>query len=213
MKPFIQALLFVSTIVALVSAAPNAQSPGFSAADSKELASYRLTMETTKKIYALMRSIMQDMAGDPKFQALQKMKTEIETLSKKEELTDAESGRLEKLQMLAEQQEDALEQATGGGMTLNNAQNLNEMEAAIKSNARFLAALNKAGLTPRDYSKYMMASMMAGMVAGFQKSGLLKELPKDLKEVNPDNVKFMLDNEAELASMQKEMQTLSPESR
>ncbi len=212
MKPFIQALLVVSTIVALVSA-PSAQSPGFSAADSKELASYRLTMETTKKIYALMRSIMQDMAGDPKFQALQKTKAEIETLSKKEELTDAESERLEKLQMLAEQQEEALEQATGGGMNLNNAKNLNEMEAVIKSNARFMSALNKAGLTPRDYSKYMMASIMAGMVAGFQKSGLLKELPKDLKEVNPDNVKFMLDNEAELASMQKEMQKLSPESR
>ena len=71
-----------------------------------------------------------------------------------------------------------------------------------------MAALTKAGLTPRDYSKYILASLMAGMVAGFQKSGVLKELPKDLKEVNPENVKFLLAHEAELAAMQKELEKL-----
>ena len=199
-------ILIASMIVSLISA-PNAQSSGFSAADSKELASYRLTMETTKKVYALMRALMQEMASDPKFQALQKTKAEIEALSKKDELTDAESERLEKLQMQAEQQEDALEQATGG-LNLNDAQNLNEMEAAIKANPRLMGALSKAGLTARDYSKYILASLMAGMVAGFQKSGVLKELPKELKEVNPDNVKFILEHEAELTAMQKEMEKL-----
>ena len=193
-------------IAALISA-PNAQSSGFSAADSKELASYRLTMETTKKVYALMRSVIQDMASDPKVQALQKTKAEIEALSKKDELSDAESARLEKLQMQAEQQEDALEQVTG--VNLNKAESLNEMEAAIKANARFMGALSKAGLTARDYSKYILASLMAGMVAGFQKSGMLKELPKELKEVNPENVKFLLEHEAELTAMQKEMEKLS----
>ena len=202
MKPYIQSVLLTSMILSLISA-PNAQSSGFSAADSKELASYRLTMETTKKVYALMRAVMQDMASDPKFQALQKTKAEIETLSKKEELTDAESQRLEKLQMQVEQQEDALEQATG--LTLNDAENLNEMEAAFKGNPRLVGALSKAGLTARDYSKYILASLMAGMVAGFQKSGVLKELPKELKEVNPDNVKFILEHEAEIAAMQKEI--------
>jgi hypothetical protein len=71
-----------------------------------------------------------------------------------------------------------------------------------------MAALNAAGLAPREYSKYMLASMMAGMVAGFQKSGMLKELPANLKEVHPDNVKFMIDHEAELTAMQKEMEKL-----
>ena len=206
MKPHIRAVLIASMIVSLISAA-NAQSLGLSDADSKELASYPLTMETTKKVYALIRSVTQEMAADPKFQALQKTKTEIEALSKKEELTDAESERLEKLQMQAEQQEASLEQATGG-MNLNNAQNLNEMEAAIKANQRFAGALAKAGLTPRDYSKYVLASMMAGIVAGMQKSGGLKELPKELKSVNPENVKFILDHEAELSAMQKEMEQL-----
>lgn len=193
-------------IVSFISA-PNAQSYGFSPADSKELASYRLTMETTKKMYALMRALMQDTASDPKYQALQKTKAEIEALSKKEELTDAESERVEKLQMQAEQQEAALEQATGG-KNLNDAQSLNEMEAGIKANPQLMGALSKAGLTARDYSKYFLASLMAGMVAGFQKSGVLKELPKELKEVNPDNVKFLLEHEAELTAMQKEMEKM-----
>lgn len=48
---------------------------------------------------------------------------------------------------------------------------------------------------------------MAVMIAGFQKSGLLKELPKELKEVNPENVKFILGHEAELAGMRKEMRS------
>jgi hypothetical protein len=194
-------------VVSLISA-PNAQSAGFSAADSKELASYRLTMDTTKKVFALMRTVMQEMASDPKFQALQKTKAEIEALSKKEELTDAESDRLEKLQMQVEQQEDALEQDAGGGMNMNDAQNLNQMEAAIKSNPRLMGALSKVGLTARDYSKYILASLMAGMVAGFQKSGVLKDLPKELKEVNPENVKFIIEHEAELTAMQKEMEKL-----
>ena len=208
MKTWIRTVLVASMSLSLVSA-PNAQSPGFSAADSKELASYRLTMETTKKVYAMMRAVMQEMASDPKFQALQKTKAEIEALSKKDELTDAESERLEKLQMLAEEQEEALDEANDGGLNMNNAQNLNDMESAIKSNPRFMAVLNKSGLTARDYSKYMLATMMAGMVAGFQKSGILKELPKELKEIHPDNVKFILENEAELTAMQKEMEQLN----
>ena len=193
-------------IVSLNSAA-NAQSAGLSAADSKELAAYRLTMDTTKKVYELIRGVMQEMAADPKVQALQKTKAEIEALSKKEELTDAESARLEKLQVQAEQQEGALDQATEG-MNLNNAKDLNEMEAAIKANPRFMGALSKAGLTPRDYSKYILASMMAGMVASLQKSGTIKEMPKELQAVNPENVKFILEHEAELGAMQKEMEKL-----
>ena len=206
MKTYVSIFSIVSLILPLAATAV-AQSAGFSAADSKELASYRLTMETTNKVRALMRAVTQEMTRDPKFQALQKTKREIETLSKKEELTDAESDRLDKLQTLAEEQEESLDQADGG-MDMSSAQNLNEMEAAIKMNPRFIAALTSAGLTPREYSKYMLASLMAGMVAGFQKSGMVQGLPKELKEVHPDNVKFMIEHEAELDAMRKEMEDL-----
>ena len=212
MNLYLRAVLTASIVLSLISA-PTAQSSGFSAADSKELASYRLTMETTQKVSAMFRTVMQEMSSDPKFQALQKTKSEIEALSKKDELTDAESERLEKLQAQAEQQEETLKQATEGGVNLSTAKNLNEMEAAMKANPRLMSALSKAGLTPREYSKYMLASLMAGMVAGFQKSGAIKELPADLKEVNPDNVKFILDHEAELTAMQKEMEALDKQGK
>jgi hypothetical protein len=204
-RPTLAALMVVSIV-----AAPHAQTTAFSAADTKELASYRLTMETAKKIYALMRAAAQEMASDPKAQALQKTKAQIEALSKKEELTDAESDRLEKLQQQAEEQEDALDAANDDGLNLNDAKDLNEMEARIKANPRFQAALTKGGLTAREFSKYVIASLMAGMVAGFQKSGMLKELPAELKAVNPENVKFVLDHEKELAAMQQEMEKLDP---
>jgi hypothetical protein len=205
MKTLVRTLVVSSLSVVILSVAA-AQSAGFSASDSKELASYRLTMETTKKVQTAMRALFQEMSRDPRFQALQKTKAEIETLSKKEEPTEAESERLEKLQALAEQQEEALEK--GNGPNMNTAQNLNEMEAAIKANPHFTAALSAAGLAPRDYAKYMLASLMAGMVAGFQKSGMLKELPADLKEVHPDNVKFIIEHEAELNEMRKEFEKL-----
>lgn len=207
MKTSIRTLCVVCLIVTSLVPAGAAQSGGFSAADSKELASYRLTMDTTNKVRTLMRTVMQEVTRDPKFQALQKTKNDIEALSKKEELTDAESARLDKLRELAEQQEDAVGESMGAS-NMSSAQNLNEMEAAIKANSRFLAALNVAGLTPREYSKYILASMMAGMVAGFQKSGVLKELPKELKEVNPENVKFVIEHEAELTAMRQEMEQM-----
>jgi len=205
MKPSVRFVLLAASMFVLLNSVANAQSAGFSAADSKELASYRLTMDTTKKVFDLMRAIGQEMASDPKFQALQKTKAEIAALQKKDELTDAESARLEKLEMQAEQQEEALEKANSGA-NMSNAQNLNEMEAAIKANPRFAAALAKVGLTAREYARWTLASLMAGMVAGFQKSGVLKELPKDLKEVNPENVKFIIEHEAELNAMRKEME-------
>lgn len=182
----------------------HAQSSGFSASDSKELASYRLTMETTKRVYALMQDVAREMANDPRVQALQKVKAEIETLQKKDDLTDAEAARLEQLQMQAEQQEEAIDR--GNASEFSKAQTLDEMETAIKANPRFMAALSKAGLSARDYSKFMVASLMAGMVAGFQKSGLIKDLPAELKEVNPENVKFMQEHEAELTAMRQEME-------
>ena len=209
MNAFIRTSVVACAIASFVSTA-SAQSPGFSPADSKELASYRLTMETTQKVFASMRALMQEMARDPKFQALQKTKAEIDALTKKDDLTEAESERLAKLQAMAEQQEEALESVVGG-TDLNSAKNLNEMEAAIKSNPRFMAALSASGLTAREYSKYILTSLMAGMVAGFQKQGMLKEVPAELKEVHPDNIKFMSEHEAELVAMQKEMEKFKPQ--
>ena len=56
----------------------------------------------------------------------------------------------------------------------------------------------------------MLASVMAGMVAGFQKSGMIKDLPKELSaSINPANIKFMEEHGAELEQMQKELEAFT----
>ncbi|HJU76132.1 MAG TPA: hypothetical protein VJ717_20495 [Gemmatimonadaceae bacterium] len=197
--------ILVGWIAVSLAATTIAQSPGLSAADSKELASYRLTMENVRKMQSAMRAMMEEAGKDPKYQAIIKLNAEIDALEKKEELTDAEAERLEALRQKKEEAEDAVDD----GLNVNDADSLDEMEAQIKKFPPMVRALNAGGLSPREFSKMMMTMLMAGMVASFQKSGMLKELPKDLKEIHPDNVKFMMDHEAEIAAMTKEWQQMS----
>ena len=205
MKKLVYTIL-VCWIAVSQAAVTIAQGSGLSAADSKELASYRLTMENIRKMQTAMRAMMEEARKDPKYQAIMKLNAEIDALEKKEELTDAEAERLEALRQKKEEAEDALDDQ---GMDMDRAKTLDDMEAQIKKFAPMARALNSAGISPREFSKMMMTMLMAGMVASFQKSGLLKELPKDLKEIHPDNVKFMIDHEAELAAMTKEWQQWS----
>jgi hypothetical protein len=205
MKLIGRSVLVVWMIASLVASAA-AQSSAFSAADSKELASYRLTMESVKKAHDATRAVFGEVSQDPKYQALMKVKKEIAELEKKEELTDAEQTRLDALREQAQQQEEALE--SNSGLNMSQANTLDEMEAQVKAFPPMVRALGKVGMTPREYSKFMLTMMMSAMVAGFQKSGVIKEIPPQLKEIHPDNVKFVLEHEAELQAMQKELERL-----
>ena len=69
MKKLVRIFVASSLSVTLASVAA-AQSLGFSPSDSKELASYRLTMETTTKVMNAMRSLFQEASRDPRVQAL-----------------------------------------------------------------------------------------------------------------------------------------------
>jgi hypothetical protein len=60
-------------------------------------------------------------------------------------------------------------------------------------------------MSAREFSKFTLAMFGAALAASLQKSRMLKELPK---EVNPDNVKFVLEHEAELQRLQEEMKAL-----
>ncbi len=203
MEQYIRLLLTASMIVSLMSV-PNAQSPGFSAADSQELASYRLTMDTANKVHAAMLSLIQDIVDGPELEAVQKTNAELETLAKREELTQAEAERFKKLQLQVGQQLDALHQAFGD-LGLTRVRSLDQMEAELKANPRFIAALGRSGLTARDYSKYQLAGLMAAMVAGLRRSGVGQEPPKELERVHPDNVMFLLEHQAELTALMKQV--------
>lgn len=58
------------------------------------------------------------------------------------------------------------------GPSFGSAGTLSEMEAAIRQVAPLMAGLREASLTPREYAKFMLASIPAGMVAGLKKQGL-----------------------------------------
>ncbi len=169
-------------------------------ADAKEIASYRLNMDSIRKLDLAMRAIFAEMEKDPRQQALRKVEEELEALEKKEETTEADDARIEDLRQQKEKIEDE-----GPDNNLGNAKTLSEMEAQVRKVPAMNRALASAGLSAREYSKMMLAMVQASMAAGMKKGGLLKTLPK---EINAENVKFIEDHEAELTAMQKEWQAM-----
>src|SRR5688572_4386177 len=182
--------------ISLLAAPPQA-AKARADADLKELSTYTLSMETLHKVDRAMRSFAAEMKKDPKVQEVAKLEADIKALEKKfedTEPTDADQKRLEDMQEKLEALKD------DGPLKMNDAQTISDMAAQIQKFPPMAAALQREGLTPRDYAKFTLAMLQAGLAAGFQKAGLLKELPEG---TNPANVKWILANEAELAKMQK----------
>ena len=209
MKQVVRSALVACLVLSLGAPSRAAQLPGLSPADSKELASYRLSMDTAKKVHEAMKSLIVEAKKDPKVQALMKTEAAIDALEKKEELTEAESARLDKLREERDQQKEIVEKTIFGGADLGKGDSLDAIEAEIKKHPMAAAALNDAGVSPREYARFMMSVIMAGLVAGFQKSGVLKDLPKELQGIPPENIKFMHEHGLELEQMQKELEALS----
>ena len=181
--------LFLCVIAVAPAAAQNDS-------DTKEVMAYRLTMAGVNKLNVAMRSVYEEMKSDPRVLEMKKIEADAKALSEKEELTEADEARLAALMEKKEKLEDSV-----GGMNVGNEKTLADMEAKVKTSPVMMRALGKAGLTPREYAKMSLAMVTSAMYAGMQKAGLLKELPK---EASPENVKFILDHEAELTAMQKE---------
>lgn len=166
-------------------------------ADEKELAAYRLTLPTVKKLAAVMQSLAEEAAQDPKAKEIAGIRAEIKELQKKDELTEAEGAKLEKLL----EREQALEDEED--ITSNprrNAETLAEMEAQIKRFPSAVRALAREGLTAREYARATMALLQAAMVESFsQGKADLAKLPPG---VNPENVRFVRENKTELEALQ-----------
>ena len=200
-------LRFVSSLTlftVLAAATPVAQqAPRGGSADDKEMAAYRLTLPVLDKVVTATKNLGAAIKNDPRFQKQQAIRAEIEKLEEKEEPTEAEMQRLEKLNADLEK----LEEATT--LPDTQTQTLDQMEAAMRKEPLINNALTSAGLTPREYAKFMFAYMSAGMVAGMLESGTIKEVPKELAaSVNMDNVKFFQVNKAQIAAFQKAMEAL-----
>jgi hypothetical protein len=170
--------------------------------DLKEMSTYVLTMDTLHKVDRAMRAYIVEAQKDPRYQEEQKLKAEQEKLQAKEEITDADQARIDAIDKRLEE----IDQSTQG-MNWNNAKTLSEMAAQIQKEPRMAAALQREGLTPREYSKFMLGMIQAGFAAGMQKAGLLKTTPEG---TNPANIKWILEHEAEL---QKIQQSWAPEKK
>ena len=210
----------VAIIFGLIGAAP-AQAQGAAKADDKELAAYTLTMPTLKKVVAAMRTMVEEMSQDPRYQRMMKLEDdidaaekELEKLQSKDELTKAEEARvealnaqLEKLNAEKEQQEEKLEAEN----PMRNPQTLDDMERGIRAFPPMARALAREGLSPREYAKFMLAMMQAGMVYGFSQGKVdYAKLPPG---INPANIKFVAEHKAELDAMQKEFEAMGKRPR
>lgn len=191
--------LVAAAVVSVAAPVPQAAT----AADSREVASYRLSMAAVNQVATATRAMVAELKRDPQFQEIARVTAEMKALESKAETTEAEDARLEQLRARKEELSDALK-----GPSIGDANSLTEMEAQIRKVPPLMAGLRSANMAPRDYAKFMLASLQAGMVAGLKKQGMLKEIPKD---VPVENVQFMEANEAELQALQKELAALGGE--
>ena len=166
-------------------------------ADLRELSTYTLTMDTVNKVARVNVALLELAKQDPRYAEETKLKQEMETLRKKDEPTEADEKRMEaiaaRLEVLDEQEDK------NSPINLNDAKNIDEMSARIQAFPPMAAALRKEGLTAREFSKFFLAMLQSGFAAGLQKAGLLKETPEG---VNPANIKFVIEHEAELKKLQ-----------
>jgi hypothetical protein len=165
-------------------------------ADLRELSTYTLTMENVNKFARINAAMLEAAKQDPRYAEQVKLKAELEALRKKDETTEAEDKRMEAIQQRLETLES---QDDDKGLNMSNAKNLDEMAASIQAFPPMMAALRKEGLTAREYAKFMLAMLQAGFAAGLQKAGMLKTTPEG---VNPANIKFVIEHEAELKKLQ-----------
>ena len=186
--------LALALVVSLAAPAAAVQGGKPADADLRELATYTLTLDTLNKVDRAMRSMMAEMKKDPKFQEIQRLQAELEALKKKDETTEAEDRRMETLGQRIEQLE-----SEASPLRMNDAATISEMAAGIQKEPRLAGALQREGLTPREFSKFMLAMLQAGFAAGMQKAGLLKTTPEG---TNPANIKWVIDHEADLKKMQ-----------
>ena len=169
-------------------------------ADQKELASYTLTMPTVRKTAAALQRFQEIAAKNPKLQQAAKIRAEIDLLEQKDTLTAAEEARLEKLLAQAEALDEEIDREVG----LNANGSIDDIVARIERQPEAKAALTKEGLTPRDFAKTLLTLLQAAMIQGFSQGGKV-DMAKLPPGVNPANIKFVEEHEAELKKLQAAM--------
>lgn len=185
-------LLLAAASSLIVPALASAQT-SVATADLREVQAYRLSMPKLKQLTQAYTDLAKQMEADPRTQARNRARKELAALQEKEEPTDADEARIEKLERELDEQEESED-----AFSLEGARTIDEMARRIESNPRFASAVKGAGLTPREFATLQLSLFQTFFAYGFLKAGTIKELPKD---VSPDNVKFVEQHEAEIQAL------------
>lgn len=182
-----------ATFVLLVALAPSvaAAQGNTTGADTREVLAYRLTLPKLKQLNAALADLSRQRESDPAAQQLARKKKELEALSAKDELTEAEQARIEQLEREIEEAEDP----DAGD---DSAQSLTAMAGRMQADPRTAAALKRAGLAAREAATLQLSFLQTALAAELLASGTIREIPKD---VNADNVSFYQAHKAEIAAM------------
>jgi hypothetical protein len=146
-------------------------------ADDRELSTYRLTADVLTKAEAVARNFDANLSKDPRMKRRLDAQREIAALEKKGNLSDADEDRMAELQEIVG--DEPIIDVNGGS--------LSEMAAQYQKVPAMAAALKSAGMTPRDFAKFVVTAVQAAMV-----TGLGMPVPPSMGE----NVKFVTANQA-----------------
>jgi hypothetical protein len=192
---FVYALTLALTAAAAGAGAQVRRPSATDAADMAELAAYRLNTATLQKVTAVMQHFVAALETDPKYQPFVAAQKELAALDRKPSRTASDERRMD---ALAEQLEQMPPE-----MVPADAATLTDMERGIAAMPHMAEALAKAGLTAREYAKFNLTMLQAGMLAGMKKAGQLRQLPPG---ASMENVQFMIDHEREIAALSAQMQ-------
>ena len=198
-------VFMVLSMAVLVAGQAAGQIPGANDPDARELAAYKLTLPVLKQVVTATRNLATAAKNDPRFKRQAALKAEIKKLEDKEEMTEADDERVEKLRDELDKLDDSIMPSANANQTLA------QMDAAMRKEPAFAKAIADAGLTPREYVKFLFAYMTAGMVAGMMESGVIKDVPKELQaSINMENIKFIQTHKKELEAFTKELEAMEP---
>lgn len=96
--------------------------------------------------------------------------------------------------------------AEGNMVGGEDANSLGGMEARIESMPPLRKAVEDAGLDAREFATISLTYMTSAMAAGLVKMGRPVDSVATVMKVNPDNVNFILKNEAKIAPLMDRMQ-------
>jgi len=184
--------LAFTTLLVTIATAPAAAQAKSDAGDTREVQAYRLTMAKLNQLNQAMADLHRQRDADPEYQRLLSKKKELAALSEKNEPTEADRERMDRLEAEIAEAEQA------GDVSEDKDQSLSALAQRMAADARIAGALKRANLAPREAATMQLALFQVAFAVGLLETGSIKEIPKD---VSPENVKFYQANRAAIDAL------------